>query len=120
MPTPDPVLTETQARALAHAEDEVTRAEHALAAAEEARGRLRVAYKDLIPLATAAADRKKGVREISMLGGKVRVSPSKSGKTFRLSDFVAAGHRITRTMRPFIGGETPYDRWTVKLPDAKG
>jgi hypothetical protein len=118
MPNPAPVLSETQARALARAETEVTRAEAALDAAVEARGVLRERYKTLVPVATKPADAKKGVREISMLGGKVRITPTKSGKFFKLSEFIEAGHRITRTMRPFVGGETPYDRWTVKLPDA--
>lgn len=114
-PRPDPILSEAQALALKRSDDAVTRARKALEAAEEERGVLRKAYRPLIPMAADDADRGKGVREITILGGKIRVTPAVSGKTFSLSKYLAAGNRITKTMAQFVGGEKPYDCWTVDL-----
>jgi hypothetical protein len=116
MPNPAPVMTETQARALRQAESRCGEAEAELAAAKEQRDLLRAKYKPLIPVVEDKADRKKGVREISILGGKIRITPCVSGKTFAIAKYLAAGGRITAKMRPHVGGEAPYDRWTVDLP----
>jgi hypothetical protein len=114
-PRPDQILTEAQALALKRAEDAVVKAKKELAGAEDARTALRKEFKPLIPMASDDADRAKGVREITVLGGKIRVTPTVSGKTFSLSKYLAAGGRITATMAKHIGGQKPYDCWTVDV-----
>lgn len=113
------VLSETQARAMRQAEKRVGDAEDELDAALEQRKLLREKYKPLVPLVAKDADpdgHKKGVREITILGGKVRIAPSRSGETFSIAKYRAAGGRVTAKMKPFVGGKVAYDRWTVDLP----
>jgi hypothetical protein len=44
---------------------------------------------------------------------QITVTECVSGKSFRLAQYLRK-YKITKTMQPFIGEGTPYDRWTVK------
>ncbi|HEX6025944.1 MAG TPA: hypothetical protein VFZ00_28390 [Solirubrobacter sp.] len=109
-------LTTSQARALHDAEVAVKNIKAALEAAEAKRETLRVRYLELIPLSDDPEERAKGVRAITVGAFKIRVTPQVSGDFFRLSKYLAAGHKLTAQMREHVAPGRPFDRWTVNGP----
>lgn len=97
-------LTGDMARSLLAAEKACAVAELAAAAARERRDDLRKRYRPRLPSNV----------QVRVAGVLIKVSPTFSAETFRLKGYREAGHTVTKEMRAFIGGRTPYDVWTVK------
>jgi hypothetical protein len=114
---PHLVLNADQARQLYDAKRRVTAARAELEAAETAQRELRDEFKKLVPVARKPKDQARGVLEVIAGGVKVRISASRTGRSFRFGDYLAAGGRITKTMRPHVGEPVEYDRWTITVVD---
>jgi hypothetical protein len=94
---------QTEAKKLLVAEQAVKTAKGALEEAERVRAKARERCRPLV--ATGVTTRTGDI--------EITVTPCVSGKSFRIAEYLRA-HKLTKAMEPFVGGETPYDRWTVK------
>lgn len=91
------------ARKLLEAEKAYANARQVVAIAERERNRQRARCRSSIE------DGK-----LTIAGGvQITVTPTSTGLSFRLAEFLKA-HKISKSMAPFVGDATTYDRWTVK------
>lgn len=95
-------LTSKQAREHAAAEAKVTAAKKKLDDAVAEREKLRDRDRKKLPS-----------REEIVVGGILLKRTAYTYVTFSLKDYKAAGHKVTATMRRFIG-EQDGEKWTVK------
>lgn len=97
-------LTAAAARAIARDELAYADAKRALEAADERRRRTRARYRDRLP-----------VGEVVEAGGySIKVVAKTTGRKFRLAEYLKAGHKVTKAMRPFVTEPTAYEDWRVK------
>lgn len=109
-PAPTKSLTAAMARALLAAEEEVADLKRRLESAEDARALLRARYRDRAPDG-----------ELIEVGGiRVKRTRKTSGRSFRITEYLKS-HKLTAAMRgvdsegkPFLGGGSGYDFWSVK------
>lgn len=80
---------------------------------QKAKGELQAAKGDL-DKARAACRPLLAVDKTTIVGDvAITVTSCVSAATFRLADFKRR-YKVTKTMEPFIGEGSAYDRWTVK------
>lgn len=111
-------LSAAQAKALHLADVEAGKALAALEAAEKRQRELRERYLELVPLSEDPAERRDGIRTITVGGFNVRITPVEGSERFSLSDYLKLGHKVTAAMREAMKRSRDYHRWTVK--DTRG
>lgn len=93
----------TEAVKLLAAEETYSQAKGAMEKAKRERDEARARCRPLLATGTTT------------VAGDVAITltPCTSAKSFKLADYLRE-HKLTKTMAPFVGEGTAYDRWTVK------
>jgi hypothetical protein len=93
----------TEAKKLLAAEESYQQAKGQLEEADRERQKAREACRPLL-----------AIGKTTRIGDiEITVTPTMTGKSFRLAQYLRK-HKLTKTMEPFVGEATSYDRWTVK------
>jgi hypothetical protein len=99
-------LTTKQARAIGRAHSKRAELKRQLETADAEWETIRGRYRHLIPTG-----------ELVAVGGvRIKVTKKNSGPSFKIAKFLEQ-HKLTPQMRPFMGGNTPYDNWDVKVTE---
>jgi hypothetical protein len=96
-------MLKTDAKKLLADDEAVKKAKGALEQAERKRAKTRARCRPLLsPGKTTIAG------DIA-----ITVTPCTSAESFKLAEYLRA-HKLTAAMKPFVGGGSPYDRWTIR------
>lgn len=96
-------LTATEAQMYAAIDDMTRLLKRDLEKAEQLRDDVRALLRPRVPYGEA----------VDAGGVEIERTQKTSGPSFKIGEFLKS-HRVTKIMKPFMGGYTPYDLWQVR------